>query len=294
MKSHMRVRALCEGAVLVAVAQILSYLKLWEMPWGGSVVLSMIPLVLYAVRWGLGAGLLGGFAFGVLQFMFDGGFAIGWQSIVGDYLVAFTVLGLAGLVARRKSGVFTGTLIAGFSRFLVHYVVGATVWAEYMPETFFGMTMHSPWFYSLLYNLAYMLPNIAITLLVFAVAYKPLKKYFTASDLLPSPAAAQPVKDPTSPNGILSAERSPLPRLTQQAPPEWVGLFHIGQQYRLQTHQAGALYRPAANTVLPFLIQIVQPYRRITLSKLIADLRRRICHQPFISLFAILHTHKTP
>ena len=64
MKSHMRVRALCEGAVLVAVAQILSYLKLWEMPWGGSVVLSMIPLVLYAVRWGLGAGLLGGFAFG--------------------------------------------------------------------------------------------------------------------------------------------------------------------------------------------------------------------------------------
>ena len=172
----MRVRALCEGAVLVAVAQILSYLKLWEMPWGGSVVLSMIPLVLYAVRWGLGAGLLG-----------------------GDYLVAFTVLGLAGLVARRKSGVFTGTLIAGFSRFLVHYVVGATVWAEYMPETFFGMTMHSPWFYSLLYNLAYMLPNIAITLLVFAVAYKPLKKYFTASDLLPSPAAAQPVKDPTSP-----------------------------------------------------------------------------------------------
>ena len=46
MKSHMRVRALCEGAVLVAVAQILSYLKLWEMPWGGSVVLSMIPLVL--------------------------------------------------------------------------------------------------------------------------------------------------------------------------------------------------------------------------------------------------------
>ena len=76
----MRVRALCEGAVLVAVAQILSYLKLWEMPWGGSVVLSMIPLVLYAVRWGLGAGLLGGFAFGVLQFMFDGGFAIGSPS----------------------------------------------------------------------------------------------------------------------------------------------------------------------------------------------------------------------
>lgn len=102
-------------------------------------------LVLYAVRWGLGAGLLGGFVFGVLQFMFDGGFAIGWQSIIGDYLLAFTVLGLAGLVARRKNGVFTGTLIAGFARFLVHYVVGATIWAAYMPDTFFGLTMHSPW-----------------------------------------------------------------------------------------------------------------------------------------------------
>ena len=110
MNNHMKLRALCEGAVLVAVAQVLSFLKLWEMPWGGSVVLSMVPLVLYAVRWGLGAGLLGGFVFGVLQFMFDGGFAIGWQSIIGDYLLAFTVLGLAGLVARRKNGVFTGTL----------------------------------------------------------------------------------------------------------------------------------------------------------------------------------------
>ena len=170
--NHMKVRALCEGAVLLAVAQILSYIKLWEMPWGGSIVLSMVPLVLYAVRWGLGDGLLDGFLFGVLQFMFDGGFAIGW------------VLGLAGLFARRRSGVFLGTLVAGGARFLVHYIVGATIWAAYMPDTFFGMTMHSPWFYSLLYNLAYMLPNIAITLVVFAIAYKPLGKYLTGADLV--------------------------------------------------------------------------------------------------------------
>ena len=181
--NHRKLRSLCEGAVLLAAAQVLSYIKLWEMPWGGSVVLSMIPLVLYAVRWGLGSGLLAGFAFGVLQFVFDGGFALGWQSIVGDYLAAFTVLGYAGLVARRSHGVFTGTLIAGALRFFVHYIVGATIWAEYMPEVFFGLTMKSPWFYSLLYNLAYMLPNIVITLLVFAVAYKPLKKFFLAEDL---------------------------------------------------------------------------------------------------------------
>lgn len=183
MNDHMKLRSLCEGAVLIAVAQVLSYLKLWEMPWGGSVVLSMVPIVLYAVRWGLGRGLLAGFVFGALQFLLDGGFAIGWQSIIGDYLLAFAALGLAGLTARQKYGVFIGTLIAGVARFLVHCVVGATIWAEYMPDVFFGLSMESPWFYSLLYNLAYMLPNIAITLVLFALAYKPLQKYCVGADL---------------------------------------------------------------------------------------------------------------
>ena len=173
---------ICEGAVMLALAQILSYLKLWEMPWGGSIVLSMVPIVLYAVRWGLGHGLVVSFAFGLLQVLFDGGFAIGWQSVIGDYILAFGVLGLAGLV-KGKWGVFTGTLIAGGARFLVHYVVGATIWAEYMPEEFFGMTMTTPWFYSALYNIAYMGPNILITLVVFAALYKPMKRYFTAADL---------------------------------------------------------------------------------------------------------------
>ena len=70
MKTNLKLRALCEGAIMVAIAQILSYIKLWELPWGGSVVLAMLPIVLYAVRWGLGSGLIASFAFGVLQFLF--------------------------------------------------------------------------------------------------------------------------------------------------------------------------------------------------------------------------------
>jgi len=183
MKKRTPVRALVEGAILVAIAQVLSYMKLWEMPWGGSVVLAMAPIILYAVRWGLREGLIAAFAFSVLQFVFDGGFAIGWQSIIGDYLLAFTVLGLAGLFCGKSGGVFWGTLAGGLARFLVHYVVGATIWAEYMPEEFFGMSMHSPWFYSLLYNMAYMLPNILITLVIFALLWAPMKKYLTGKDL---------------------------------------------------------------------------------------------------------------
>ena len=85
-KSKLTLRALTEGAILIAAAQVLSYLKLWRMPWGGSITLAMVPIILYAVRWGLGPGLLAGFVYGVMQFMFDGGIALGWQSIIGDYL----------------------------------------------------------------------------------------------------------------------------------------------------------------------------------------------------------------
>jgi thiamine transporter len=143
----------------------------------------MVPIVLYAVRWGLGEGLMAGFVFGILQFVLDGGFAIGWQSIIGDYLLAFAALGLAGLVKGTKPAVFTGTLIACAARFLVHWVVGATVWAAYMPETFLGMGMGNPWVYSALYNGLYMGANTLITLLVFALLWGPLSSFFLGEDI---------------------------------------------------------------------------------------------------------------
>ena len=181
--NHNRTRMIVEGAIILAVAQILSYLKLWRMPWGGSVTLAMVPIVLYAVRWGLGPGLSAAFLLGVLQFSLDGGFVIGWQSIIGDYILAYTALGLAGLAHGKRGNVFLGSVIGGLGRFLVLLVTGATLWGEYMPDTFFRMTMTNPWIYSCLYNLAYMLPNIAISIIVFAVIYKPLRKYILGEDI---------------------------------------------------------------------------------------------------------------
>ena len=170
---------LVEGAVMVAVAQVLSMIILWRMPQGGAVSLGMLPIFLYATRWGVGAGLMSGFVLGVLQFMSSGGIALGWQSIIGDYLVAFTVLGLAGVCRNWKYGLFTGTVIGSAARFLVHYVVGATVWREYMPDEFFGLTMTSPWFYSLLYNGSYMLLDMLLCLLAFALLQKPMGQYLS-------------------------------------------------------------------------------------------------------------------
>ena len=180
MTKRKSVRALTEGAILIALAEILSLIPLYKLPWGGSIDLAMLPVILFCVRWGFGPGMIMAFAHGLLQTLFEGGIAIGWQSIIGDFLLAYAVLGLAGLFRGKYC---MGTLVACGSRFLVHYVVGATIWAEYMPETFFGMTMTTPWFYSALYNGAYMLPNALITLTAAALLYKPMRKYILALDL---------------------------------------------------------------------------------------------------------------
>ena len=182
-KSRLTLRALTEGAIFVALAQIISMLKLWELPQGGSVTLCMLPIFIYCARWGFGPGMLASFVFGLLHLLISGAYAWGWQSILGDYLLAYTALGFAGLFHKQKNGFFTGIVVGALARFLVHWIVGATVWAEYMPDTFFGMTMHSPWFYSVLYNGSYMFIDMILCLIVGLLLWKPLGKFIRGEDL---------------------------------------------------------------------------------------------------------------
>ena len=184
-KSHLYVRMLCEGAILLAMGLVLNALKLYQFPNGGSVDLAMIPIFFFAIRWGAGPGLLVGFAFGLLQMFIDGAIAWGWQSLLLDYLVAFTPLGLAGLFRYRRGGIFAGTLLGCVLRFIVHYISGVTIYAIVAPTELFDMTMTTPWFYSLLYNGFYMVIDMALCLVVFALLYNPLRKYFLAEDIRP-------------------------------------------------------------------------------------------------------------
>ena len=158
--SHLRVRMLCEGAMMVALAQVLSYIKLMELPNGGSLTPAMFPIILFAVRWGLTPGLMAGFTFGLLQLIFDGAYAWGWQSMLLDYLVAFMALGMAELFARpfknRMVGVAVGTAVAGFLRFMCSFLSGVLVWGNLSD----GL---SAWTYSLVYNASYMLPETLLT-----------------------------------------------------------------------------------------------------------------------------------
>ena len=181
-KKKLTIRALCEGAILIAVAQILSLIPLWKYPWGGSVDLAMLPILLFCVRWGFGPAVITCFVHGTLQMLLgsSGGF-VGWQSFLGDYLIAYGVLCVAGFF---KGKFAPAALIGCVARFLVHYVVGATVWAEYMPEEFFGMTMTSPWIYSALYNGAYMLPCAVLVIVAYLLLVQtPAKKFFRGEDL---------------------------------------------------------------------------------------------------------------
>ena len=165
---NLTVRALCEGAIMLAMALILSLINLVPSAWnfGGSVTLEMLPIIVFCIRWGFGPGMIVSFAYSVLTMLIGNGIAYGWQSIIGDYLIAFTLLGFAGLFHGKKNGFVWGTVVACALRFLAHYVAGATIWAEYMPDDYFGMTMTTPWFYSALYNGSYMILSFGLTLVV--------------------------------------------------------------------------------------------------------------------------------
>ena len=184
-RSYLAVRMLCEGGIMLALALVLNAFKLIQFPNGGSVDLAMIPIFFFAIRWGVGPGLLVGFVFGLLQMFIDGAIAWGWQSLLLDYLVAFTPLGLAGLFRYRKGGIFAGTLLGCILRFIVHYISGVTIYAIVAPTELFSMTFTQPWMYSLVYNGSYMLVDTVICLVVFALLYNPLRKYFLAEDIRP-------------------------------------------------------------------------------------------------------------
>ncbi|MEA4847989.1 MAG: energy-coupled thiamine transporter ThiT [Clostridiaceae bacterium] len=165
-------KMLTEAGIMIAAAQILSYVKIFEAPYGGSVTAgSMIPIIVFSLRWGVRYGLLAGTAYGILQFLLGGTiYSYHIVSILFDYVIAFGLLGLAGLFRNSIKGVFLGTLLGISGRFICHVISGVVVWASYAPESM------DPLFYSIVYNGSYLLPEFIITLVIVGILYKPLIK----------------------------------------------------------------------------------------------------------------------
>lgn len=190
-----KTKILVEGAVMVALATVLSFIRVFKLPWGGSItLLSMLPIVLFSIRRGVGAGLIVSFVYSLTQFtqgIMDGLF--GWGLTPGmliaciliDYILAFSVLGLAGILRNKKlTGWILGIAVAVGLRFVMHFISGCVIWKSF-GELWTGFSTENTYLYSLLYNGAYMLPEMIFTI---AGAVALLKVPQTAKYLLKNEA----------------------------------------------------------------------------------------------------------
>lgn len=185
MSQTIKTRVLVEGAMLIALATILSYIKLFELPHGGSITLEMLPLIVMGLRNGVKPGCLTGFVHGLLQMIIGFSNVLYCATLISqigciilDYLLAFTVLGLAplfiGLMKSKKGGYVLGTVIAGFLRFVCSFLSGWLLWGSYAPEG------TAPVIYSLTYNGSYMIPDIIITAIIVGILAVTVPKIFRA------------------------------------------------------------------------------------------------------------------
>ncbi len=164
-------KTLTESAVMLALTVVLSYLKLLDLPYGGSITLcSMVPPILIAYRHGLGWGLSVGLANGLLQLLMgvsNLSYATSATAavciILLDYLLAFTVTGLGGIFKKtfksQTTALALGTALVCILRYAFHVVSGCTVWAGLSIPT------NEAFIYSVCYNATYMLPELLIAVI---------------------------------------------------------------------------------------------------------------------------------
>lgn len=172
-KSVFSTRMLVEGAMMIAIATVLSFIKMKTPLWvnGGSVTAgSMIPILVFAYRWGGVRGMFVGAVYGLLQFFIEP-YAAHPLSVIIDYPLAFAAIGFMGFIANDKSSpakVVTGITVALGLRFVAHFLSGFIFFASYAPEG------THPVIYSLIYNASYMVPEIIISVIVFMLLRKAL------------------------------------------------------------------------------------------------------------------------
>ena len=161
------VRALTYGALCMAMSFVLSYIKLYSMPLGGSVTLaSMLPLLWYSNKFGVRSGLIAGAAYGLLQ-LIQKPEIYHWVQVLLDYPLAFAALGLAGCVKNLQ----LGSLIGVAGRWVCHILSGAIFFAEWVPAGW-----ANAWVYSAAYNGAYLLVDLVICIVLSFVLARALDR----------------------------------------------------------------------------------------------------------------------
>lgn len=225
MTRSFKTHRLVESALMIALAVILSFIIIFRLPFGGSITLcSMLPLILISYRYGVKWGVVTCFAFSLIQVVqgvaegtfsaaamgiengiYSGGFFVGSQVfavfgiILLDYVVAYTVLGLAGIFRDKFQekpaiGIVVSTFCVGILRYFAHVFSGAIffgIWGEWFftQEGFFAWGLQlvqafpgkSLYFiYSFIYNGFFIIPEIAITAVAGLLIVKAVPKLAAA------------------------------------------------------------------------------------------------------------------
>lgn len=150
-------RMLTYGAVCIALSFILSYIRIYRMPQGGSITPgSMLPLMLYSYVFGPAAGISAGAIYGLLQ-LFQDFYVVHPVSLLMDYVLAFAMLGLAGF---SKKHLAPGVLLAGVGRWFWHFLSGFIFFGSYAWEGW------NPVAYSAVYNGIVIGPDLLICFVI--------------------------------------------------------------------------------------------------------------------------------
>ncbi|MCX7827959.1 MAG: energy-coupled thiamine transporter ThiT [Thermanaerothrix sp.] len=150
------VKVITEGALAAGMSVALSFLKVFQMPQGGSITLEMVPILAFATLRGVRSGALCGAASGLLQMMLQG-YVVNPVQAALDYPIAFGILGVAGL-KDRGLGVMLSMALAGALRLGCHVLSGVLFFASFAPK---GANV---WAYSFTYNATFLMPSLAISM----------------------------------------------------------------------------------------------------------------------------------
>ena len=158
-------RMIANAALCLALAFVLSYVRLYKLPQGGSITAaSMLPIFMFAYAYGVGPGFGVGFAYGLLQFIQEGYFEHPVELLLA-YPLAFAMLGLAA-VARKlpdEWAMIPGIALGTFGRFVCAFIAGVVFFGMYAPE---GQNVLV---YSAVYNGFYLIPEAIICIVIASI-----------------------------------------------------------------------------------------------------------------------------
>lgn len=182
-----KILTITSAGVCLALSFVLSRLKLFEMPMGGSVTpASVLPIVVFCMAFGPVWGFAVALVFACLQLI--GGYLLTPFQVLLDYILGYLCLGFTGFAAPKiekrtsignplkrfcSAGIVKAagfTVFAYVARWFCSVLSGVIFYAEYAPE---GM---NPWVYSMAYNGSFLAVDCVITLAVMFVLFATLGK----------------------------------------------------------------------------------------------------------------------